>query len=92
MAIAFVRWAHYAQWRSLSKKERADETSCGSAAAPIPDERLPLLSAERNRKMGLGSRYVRGGTLRFYECWKPQTGPPFPEGPPGLDLRRLPSR
>jgi uncharacterized protein (DUF2252 family) len=48
-----------------------------------PDERMPLLTAERNRKMAASaSAYVRGSTLRFYEWLEASNRPALPEGPP----------
>jgi uncharacterized protein (DUF2252 family) len=50
---------------------------------PRPNERLPLLAAERNRKMAASAHaYVRGSTTRFYEWLEASNRPPLPEGPP----------
>ena len=74
MAIAFgCVGLIIAQWEESVGCERADETSCGSAAAPTPDERLPLLSA---------LPLLFGSTLRFYEWLEASNRPALPEGPP----------
>jgi uncharacterized protein (DUF2252 family) len=47
-----------------------------------PDERLPLLTAERNRKMAVSAHaYVRGSTARFYEWLEASNRAALPEGP-----------
>jgi uncharacterized protein (DUF2252 family) len=47
-----------------------------------PDERLPLLVAERNRKMATSAlAYVRGSTTRFYEWLEASSRAALPEGP-----------
>jgi len=46
------------------------------------DERLPKLTAERNRKMATSAHaYVRGSTERFYEWLEASDRPALPEGP-----------
>jgi uncharacterized protein (DUF2252 family) len=46
------------------------------------DERLPLLAAERNRKMAASAHaYVRGSTARFYEWLEASSRAALPEGP-----------
>jgi hypothetical protein len=52
-------------------------------APRTPDQRLPLLIAERNRKMAASAHaYVRGSTARFYEWLEASDRPSLPEGPP----------
>jgi uncharacterized protein (DUF2252 family) len=47
-----------------------------------PDERQPVLNAERNRKMAASAHaYVRGSTARFYEWLEASDRPALPEGP-----------
>src|ERR1700761_2071625 len=47
------------------------------------DERMPLLTAERNRKMAASAHaYVRGSTVRFYEWLEASKRQALPEGPP----------
>jgi uncharacterized protein (DUF2252 family) len=47
-----------------------------------PDERIPLLTAERNRKMAASAHaYVRGSTTRFYEWLEASNRASLPEGP-----------
>ena len=44
---------------------------------------MPLLTAERNRKMAASAHaYVRGSTLRFYEWLEASNRQGLPEGPP----------
>jgi uncharacterized protein (DUF2252 family) len=44
---------------------------------------MPLLIAERNRKMAASAHaYVRGSTTRFYEWLEASDRPDLPEGPP----------
>jgi uncharacterized protein (DUF2252 family) len=48
-----------------------------------PAERIPLLAAERNRKMAASAHaYVRGSTARFYEWLDASDRAAVPEGPP----------
>jgi uncharacterized protein (DUF2252 family) len=48
-----------------------------------PDERMPLLTAHRNRKMAASvPAYVRGSTARFYEWLEASDRAALPEGPP----------
>ena len=47
-----------------------------------PTDRMPLLIAERNRKMATSAHaYVRGSTARFYEWLEASDRPALPEGP-----------
>jgi uncharacterized protein (DUF2252 family) len=47
-----------------------------------PDDRLALLTAERNRKMAASAHaYVRGSTARFYEWLEASDRAALPEGP-----------
>jgi uncharacterized protein (DUF2252 family) len=48
-----------------------------------PGERMPVLAAERNRKMAASAHaYVRGSTARFYEWLDASDRAALPEGPP----------
>jgi uncharacterized protein (DUF2252 family) len=62
-------------------------------AFPRPDARAAVLARTRNLKMAQSSHaYVRGNAEKFYEWLKGPKSGTLPDGPPGLDLRRLPRR
>jgi uncharacterized protein (DUF2252 family) len=47
-----------------------------------PDERMPLLTARRNRKMAASAHaYVRGSTARFYQWLEASDRAALPDGP-----------
>jgi uncharacterized protein (DUF2252 family) len=49
---------------------------------PQPEQRIPALSAERNRKMAVSTHaYVRGSTVRFYQWLEDSHRAALPEGP-----------
>jgi uncharacterized protein (DUF2252 family) len=49
---------------------------------PAPGERLPRLTADRNRKMAASAHaYVRGSTVRFYEWLQASNKLDIPDGP-----------
>src|ERR1700727_1149400 len=49
---------------------------------PQPEQRIPALSAERNRKMAVSAHaYVRGSAVRFYQWLEDSNRAALPEGP-----------
>ena len=58
-----------------------------------PGDRLSALKARQTLKMAASAHaYVRGSTANFYQWLDEQKRGTLPEGPSGLDLRRLPRR
>jgi hypothetical protein len=67
----------------IMRQERAVMDERMAQKIPLQSgDRMPLLTAERNRKMAASAHaYVRGSTVRFYEWLEASNRPALPEGP-----------